>query len=332
MQQIVTNSVSKASEKIKGFSDQMLQFKRSIQIEGLSEKTFHDCSRKLADLSLHFNKLPEHITQEELKAYLSALINEGKGTSLSKFKHLVYSMRCYFKHLGLPMNVKLPSIKAVKKLPVVLSKQLCVKLFELTKNFKHQLMLKFIYAAGLRLQELLKMEWQHIDADRMTIFIKCSKGKKDRYVPLSEQLLNEILLYMSSGIKNKYVFTANGSNKPMSTSGIRFIMREAVKRSKINKEGICLHTLRHSYATHLLEDGLDIFSIKELLGHSRIETTLVYLHVYDQPRRSKKSPLDTLYGNVNVSQTKRNQKKFNEYLSKRIVVENKSTGQYQLFD
>ncbi|MFO0355451.1 MAG: phage integrase N-terminal SAM-like domain-containing protein [Sphingobacteriaceae bacterium] len=115
MQQLVTNSVTQASKNIKGFSDQLFQFKGSLQIDGLSDKTFSDYSRTLAELSLHFNKLPEHITQEELKSYLSALIEQSKDTSLSKFKHLVYSMRCYFKYLGLPMNVKLPSIKNEKK-------------------------------------------------------------------------------------------------------------------------------------------------------------------------------------------------------------------------
>lgn len=332
MRQQTTNSVILASQKVRGFIERMDSFEKSMMIDGLSPKTFIDYSRKLADLALHYHKLPEEITEDELKNYLSCIIEENRSTSQSKFKHIVYSMRSYFRYAGVPMRVKLPSIKNERRLPIVLSKQQCKLLFDSTKNFKHQLILKLIYSAGLRVNELTKLEWQHIDVDRMTIFIKRSKGNKDRYVPLSVHILNDLILFMARGITTRYIFTGGTPTEAISRSAIRFIMGQAIKRTGIKKQGVCLHTLRHSFATHLLEDGLDIFSIKELLGHSRIETTLVYLHVFDQPKRSRVSPLDTLFKNINTNKTKRNKQKYNDLITKRTITTNLETRQYALFD
>jgi integrase/recombinase XerD len=113
----------------------------------------------------------------------------------------------------------------------------------------------------------------------MTIHIKRSKGRKDRYVPLAKNIIEPFVQYMSGLQKSEYIFFGDDNRDKMSHTGIMFLLKQAVRRIGINKTGVCLHTLRHIYATHLLEDGLDIISIKELLGHECIQTTLVYLQI-----------------------------------------------------
>lgn len=283
-----------AIEKIIGFKKRIQSLKTWMVINGLSLNTRVNYIRKIADLSLHFNRLPEEINEEELSGYLEKLITQSQGTSKSSFKHTVYGLKIYFKALGIDTAIKLPKIKDENKLPIVLSKNECQLLFNGTRNFKHRLILMMMYSGGFRVSELIALHWNDIDVHRMTIHIRQSKGKKDRYVPLSAFILKDLLIYMKNNTKRKFVFYGNDNAIPMGKSGVRFLLIGALKNSGITKRGVCLHTLRHSFATHLLEDGLDIISIKELLGHSNIETTLVYLHVVDCQRQKKHSPLDLL--------------------------------------
>ena len=321
-----------ACREISGYLQATQMLEQYILINGLSEATFSSYSRKLTDLALYFNKLPEHISEEELREYLTVLIQQAKSNSKTEFKHTVYSMRFYFKMLGKPMTVSLPKIKEDKNLPVVLSKQECLSLIELTKNFKHRLILMFIYGAGLRVRELTNLKWSDINVNRMMIHIKKSKGRRDRYVPLAKSIVADFVQYMLGFNRSEYVFFGPNAIGKMSHSGIRFLLSQAIKRSGINKTGICLHTLRHSYATHLLEDGLDIISIKELLGHERIETTLVYLHVANYTRHQKMSPLDTLYGDVSEEDIDKYKEKYTELstLKNSRIITNEN--QLNLFD
>jgi len=301
-----------ACRQIPEYLKAMELLKQYVLINGMSEATLSSYTRKLTDLALYFNKLPQHITEDELREYLAILIQQAKSNSKTEFKHTVYSMRFYFKMLGKPMTVSLPVIKEDKNLPVVLSKQECVSLIELTKNFKHRLILMFIYGAGLRVRELTNLKWSDINVNRMMIHIKQSKGRRDRYVPLAKSLVADFVQYMLGFNRSEYVFFGPDCNGKMSHSGIRFLLRQAVMRAGIHKTGVCLHALRHSYATHLLEDGLDIISIKELLGHERIETTLVYLHVANYTRHQKMSPLDTLFEDVSDEDLNKHKEKYTE--------------------
>ena len=294
MKKIITTRVNYACLKIDGFNESIEQLKSWMLINGMSDVTMISYARKLADLSIYFNKLPQHINEVELGIYFEYMIKHSQGVSQSEFKHTVYGLKTYYKSIGLETTIKLPRFKEEKKLPVVLSKQECRQLFAASKNVKHRLALMFMYSGGFRVGELLALKWSDIDVNRMAIHIKQAKGKKDRYVPLSSYLLIQLIDYMLVSQKSKYVFYGTENLKPMSKSGIRFLMRSALKNSGIIKKGVCSHTLRHSYATHLLEDGLDIMSIKELLGHVKIETTLIYLHVVDCTKHKKSSPLDAL--------------------------------------
>jgi integrase/recombinase XerD len=189
--------------------------------------------------------------------------------------------------------VKLPKLKKVKKLPVVLNLEECKALFTASKQLKHRLILSLIYSAGMRSGEALRLKLADIDTVRMTIHIRQSKCNKDRYVPLSPKILVSLQEYLKAYQPVEYLFNGNKPGIPLSATGIKWALLDAVKKSKIQKK-INLHSLRHSYATHLLEFGLDIGSIMYLLGHSRIETTMMYLHVAQFSRKDIFSPYDML--------------------------------------
>ena len=195
-------------------------------------------------------------------------------------------------------RVALPQIKRDQKLPTVLSQEEVKRLLKAPKYLKHRLILGVLYGCGLRSYELCNLKLSDIDFDRKTIFVPKKKGKVDRYVPLSQHLVRGLKKYIETENPHLYLFnsqvTKNGNPRSLTTNGIRWIIKE--NRSKIgSNKKITAHMLRHSFATHLLEYGVDLVSLKELLGHAHIEMTLTYLHVANLPSNAKFSPLDRLY-------------------------------------
>lgn len=195
------------------------------------------------------------------------------------------------------MHVILPSIERPDKLPVVLSQQEVKLLIKTPKLIKHKVVLAMLYGCGLRCFELCNLELKDLDFDRKMLHIRQGKGRKDRYVPLSTLQIRGLEKYIAAEHPTRWCFNGydkEGKVTPLSARGVQWIVREARKYSGIQKE-ITTHSLRHSYATHLLEMGLDIISVKELLGHADIQTTLTYLHVAQLGRQKPFSPLDRLY-------------------------------------
>lgn len=195
-------------------------------------------------------------------------------------------------------RVALPQIKGDRKLPTVLSQEEVKRLIKAPKYLKHRLILGVLYGCGLRSYELCNLKLCDVDFDRKTVFIPKKKGKVDRYVPLSEHLVRGLKKYIETENPQVYLFnsqvTKDGQPRGLTTNGIRWVIKE--NRSKIgSNKKITAHMLRHSFATHLLEYGVDIVSLKELLGHAHIEMTLTYLHVANLPSSAKFSPLDKLY-------------------------------------
>ena len=195
-------------------------------------------------------------------------------------------------------RIALPQIKRQNNLPIVLNKQEVRALLKAPKYLKHRLILGMLYGCGLRSYELCDLEQSDLDFERKTVFIRKKKGKVDRYLPLSEMLIRGLKDYLSTEKPVKYVFnsqiTKQGLAQPMSPRGLQWLIKES--RSKIGtKKKFTTHTLRHSYATHLLEDGMNIMCLKELLGHADIQTTIIYLHVANSGSSIKQSPLDSLY-------------------------------------
>lgn len=267
---------------------------RKIRLNGQSESTLRNYGSTLAKLSLYFGCTPLKLTDEQINDYL-LLLRDRQNPSLSYFRHTLYGLRYVFRLAGREDRaIRLPSVKRIKDLPNVLSRQECRRLFRAPKLLKHRILLTLTYSAGLRVSELVNLKQADIDFDRMQIHIRCSKYNKDRYVPLS--------IYMAQGLK-KYYYAAQPKdwlfNGPilgiaLSTKSVQWVMRTYVKQAGITKK-VSLHTLRHSYATHLLEDGLDLYSIQKLLGHANVSTTLVYLHVAKTLPQRAHSPFDTLY-------------------------------------
>jgi len=287
--------VEQACHEVQGFRKLYQDLEEKNVLSGQSKSTLNNYARKLAQLSLHFGKLPQHISEKELNRYLASLARQSKSPSLSDFKFSVYGLRYCYRLVGMNEKVvHLPQIKRANKLPVVLNREECRALFKAPELLKHRILLSLIYSAGLRAREASRLKIADIDSGRMMIHIRQSKYNKDRYVPLSLLVLDGLRKYYHACRPVEYLFNGNEPGVPLSVRGMQWALREGVKKCKLQK-GITLHTLRHSYATHLLEEGMDIVSIKELLGHERIETTLVYLHVARPNRSNVFSPFDRLY-------------------------------------
>lgn len=242
---------------------------------------------------------PIDLNKESIDDYLHYCQNLHKTPSESFFKHTIFGLRAAYRVMDMTaLRVSLPKIKRQKDLPVVLSQQEMKTFIAAPKYLKHKLVIAMLYSCGLRNYEVCNLQRKDIDFDRKTVFVKKQKGNYDRYVPLSDILARGLKKYFETENPYKWVFNSQVSNdgKPRQYSqrGVQWAIKEAKSKTGINKK-ITAHTLRHTYATHLLEEGLDIVSIKELLGHAHIETTLVYLHVANLGKKPKFSPLDTLY-------------------------------------
>jgi site-specific recombinase XerD len=246
-------------------------------------------------ISLQYGRLPEDIAEEEINEYLAALASNPKTPSRSTFKHAVYGLRYYFRLIGQNKRaILLPSLKEEFKLPVILNRSELRELFIAPILLKHRILLTLIYSAGLRSQEAVNLKISDVDFERKTIHIRQSKYKKDRMVPLSEYMAKGLRKYFSVEHPYTWIFNGKEPDGRYSVKGLSWVMRQALKKTGITKD-VSLHSLRHSYATHLLEDGVNILTIKELLGHVNIDTTMIYLHVANPPSILPHSPLDTLY-------------------------------------
>lgn len=287
--------VQSALQTINGFEQVFKVIKQNTVLQGKSLSTFNNYIRRIAIVSLDFDRLPEDISDDELKDYLTGLALSSKSPSRSSFKHMVYGLRYYFRHIGQTKRaINLPTLRKDTRLPVILNRVELRELFKAPKLLKHRVMLALIYSAGLRSAETSKLKIADVDFERKTIHIKQSKYKKDRIVPLSNYMAKGLKEYLKAEKPNIWMFNGRFVDQRYSGAGLTWVMREALKRTNIQKQ-VNLHSLRHSYATHLLEDGVNIVVIKELLGHATIATTMIYLHVAQLPHTPPHSPLDTLY-------------------------------------
>jgi integrase/recombinase XerD len=256
----------------------------------------------VAAISLHFGKIPTELDPEQIHEYLFMLQKRSKTPSQTYFKHTVYGLRFLLKSEGLPYSfLHLPEIKKDKKLPVVLSKEEVWEMLRHCQLLKHKILIGLLYGCGLRCMEVRSIRLGDLDFDRKQLRVVQGKGKKDRYVPLSEHLIRGLRKYIEVEKPHDYLFNgqpigrAGGDfDSRYSQKGVQWAVKEAAKRAGICKN-VHVHTLRHTFATHLLEDGLDIISLKDLLGHENIETTMEYLHVAQNGRIKPFSPLDTLF-------------------------------------
>ena len=270
----------------------------------------------MAALALHFKTLPTELDPEQVKDYLFELQQRSKTPSQTYFKHTVYGLRFLLKTEGLPYSfLHLPAIPKVKKLPTILSREEIWRMLQTAELLKHKLLIGLIYGCGLRCMEVRSIKLQHLDFDRKMLHIVQGKGGKDRYVPLSEHLIRGLKTFISIENPVQYLFNGNhnrnieeidalstGASRSASKDfdsrysqrGVQWVIKTISKKAGITKE-VHTHTLRHSYATHLLEDGVPIIMVQKLLGHERIESTMEYLHVCQLSDQTSHSPLDTVF-------------------------------------
>lgn len=287
--------VERAILAVPAFAEVKRKLENQVELRGQSKSTLNNYIRRIALFVLHFNRLPEQIIEDEINEYLVALARDPKSPSRSSFKHMVYGLRYYYRLLGMNKKaIALPSLKGDTKLPVILNRQELRELFNAPQLLKQRIVLSLVYSAGLRGQEVINLKISDIDFERMTIHIRQTKYKKDRIVPLSPKMAIGLKKYLKA--ENPYIWLFNGkqSSGKYSVRGLSWVMRENLKKTSITKQ-VNLHSLRHSYATHLLEEGLNIVTLKELLGHVQITTTMIYLHVAQCERIKAHSPFDSLY-------------------------------------
>jgi len=287
--------LGRAMQTVPGFDKVYNKLKQQTILSGRSQSTFDNYIRRIALVCLEFNRLPEDISEDEINEYLTSLAQMSKSPSRSSFKHAVYGLRFYFRLIGLAKRATdLPSMRKEAKLPVIFNRSELRQLFKAPTLLKHRIALTLIYSAGLRSQEAINLKLSDIDFERRTIHIRQSKYKKDRIVPLSDYIALGLRKYIAAEHPHIWLFNGKEPDGRYSVKGLSWIMRETLKKTDIKKD-VSLHSLRHSYATHLLEDGVNIVTIKELLGHAHITTTMIYLHVAQIQPGTAHSPLDTLY-------------------------------------
>jgi len=252
---------------------------------------------QVSKMVLHFRCSPLELSIDQMEEYLF-ILRQNEKPSMSSFKHLVYGLRTLFAMFkNEELLLALPSISNSKALPVVLSQQEIKTLLFAPKLLKHRILFGLIYDCGLRISEVINLKIEDLDFNRKLIHIKQSKHKKDRYVPISPLTIRGLNQYFKTSNPKTWVFNGKVRGQQMSRQGIRHAFSSAVKRTNIKKK-VCVHTLRHSYATHLLEMGLDIVSVKNQLGHAEIRTTMMYLHIAQSNPKAGFSPLGKLYPNV----------------------------------
>jgi site-specific recombinase XerD len=268
--------------------DQMLG---DLQLRGATQRTQEIYLREAGNLAKYFNRSPAKLGEDELKEYLLHLINErhlSNGTYRFYVAALKFLYRTTLKREWVVEKIKCP--KRDKKLPVVLDISEVESLFSVTKNLKHKAMLMITYSSGLRVSETAKLKLTDIDSTRMTVRIT-GKGGKDRYSILSQTALEYLRQYWQKYRPAEWLFEGQKKDTHITVSTIQSIFRAAIKRARITKP-VSIHTLRHSFATHLIEAGTSLHHVQLLLGHRSPTTTTVYLHVSRLNLSQVVSPLD----------------------------------------
>lgn len=269
-------------------------FNKYLKGKRLSENTVKSYTYLTADfIAFHNNKPLNKLTNRDVELFIEDTISK-RDYSISTQRQFISAIK-HFKTFYPDCqinNIELTRPKKSKILPTVLSKMEIINLMRCTKNLKHRAIIGLMYSAGLRVSELINLELKDIYINRRQIHIKNAKGRKDRYIVLSEGFMPLLENYVMSYRPEKYFVEGKNGHK-YSGSSIRKFLYNSTKEANIQKR-VTPHTLRHSYATHLLENGVGLRHIQELLGHVKPETTMIYTHVAKKDLLDIKSPLDTI--------------------------------------
>ena len=265
---------------------------KRMQLRNLGQTSQRSYLAAVKGLTSYYRQSPDKITKEMIEDYLLYLINEKKRAP-EGVAVVVSGLRFFYKHV-LDDEQRSPAYgtRRVRKLPTVLTQEEVWQIINAPKNIKHRLLLMATYSAGLRASEVIRLKPEHIDSKRMLIKVEEGKGGKDRYTLLSQMLLEELRYYYKKCRPKTYLFPSNYKGRNLLTyESVRTTYDDARKKAGVNK-GPGIHTLRHSFATHLLEAGYDLRKIQILMGHKSLTTTMIYLHVSRETLSKIKSPLD----------------------------------------
>jgi integrase/recombinase XerD len=271
--------------------DEMVEKLETMRYSSNTLKTYKQLFEEF--INYYSTKEIDDITEQEIVAYVRYLVKE-RGISASYQNQAINSIKFYYEKVagGIRKFYHLERPLREQKLPTVLATEEVIAMIKVTANLKHKLLLMMCYSAGLRISELLNLRVADIDSKRMQIKIKSAKGKKDRYSLLSEKILPSLREYYKTYLPKDYLFEGIGGG-PYSERSMQSVVKEALEKAGIVKHAT-VHTLRHSFATHLLESGTDLRYIQTLLGHSSSKTTEVYTHVTSRALKGIISPLDSL--------------------------------------
>jgi integrase/recombinase XerD len=270
------------------------QMDGDLVVRGMSVRTREAYLGAVAGLAKYYARRPDQVSEQEVQNYLLHLIEERK-LAWSSCNIVAQGLKFFYRvTLKRPeAQFAIPRARQPQKLPQILSREEVVALIENTANLKHSAILMTAYGAGLRLNEICHLRISDLDSDRMTIRVEQGKGAKDRYTLLSPRLLAELRQYWLFYRPKHWLFTNRCGIEQISPGTVQKIYEHAKVRARIAKEG-GIHSLRHAFATHLLEGGIDIHTIQRLLGHSHISTTLRYFHLARKHLAKTPSPLELL--------------------------------------
>jgi integrase/recombinase XerD len=264
-------------------------------IQNFSQSTIRGYMAAIKRVHGYFSLPLSGLSDQQLVGFVCHL-KEEKGLSRATMRIAVASIKYFYKHvLGKAALVeRIPYPKKEKHIPEILSGVEIRRIFNGCQNLKHRFLLKLIYSAGLRRSEIINLTPSDLDWTNMQVLIRQGKGKKDRYSILAHSLRPDFLLYMQQYEPSHFLFYGHIKSRPVTASLIRWAMNQAVRRAGITKN-VHLHSLRHSFASHLLSLNTDIVTVQRLLGHDDIRTTMAYLHLNHHPQNKPRSPLDIIY-------------------------------------
>jgi integrase/recombinase XerD len=265
-----------------------------LQRRNYSSRTIRLYLRHVAEFAKHFHRSPDQLGAEDIRQYQLFLIQEKK-LAWSSYNQIVCALRFFYaktlKRAFLLQDIPFPRME--QRLPTILSREEVARILTVPPHLKTRALLMTIYAAGLRRSEAAHLRVNDIDSARMTITVRQGKGQKDRLVMLSPVLLQTLRQYWRHNKPKQWLFPGENPDQPISDNDIFGVFHNAVRRAGITKK-VSPHSLRHSFATHLLESGTDLRTIQFLLGHRSLKTTARYLHVSPQHVGATASPLDSL--------------------------------------
>ena len=283
-----------ALAKVPALGDCIALFRSKLEIAHYAAGSITDYCHAIYKAVAFVGKVPEEFTQEDADRYMLSMLQRKPQPAESQFRHFVYGLKIYLRTMDYPdlHGLVMPKVRRKKRLPRVLSEESVLRLLA-TDDIYAKALLGIVYECGLRAFEACGLCWRDIDADRRQVHIREGKGGKDRIVPIADNMLCVLAHYRKLHPSMTYVFKSFGRDEPIKPAYIRIILKSKLQEAGLDTT-LTTHSLRHSYATHLLERGEDIQTVQQRMGHKHVTTTMVYLHVANVKRNAPIRLLDII--------------------------------------